>query len=156
MKKKKLILLILLALAVVLTVLYFAVVRPIVNRSQNKTLEPVALLPGEGYYKIQSETNQIPVMFPPVSRSDLYEIRILNEEQTYGFTHYLSNGKDYFTMWTEGAEDNDGDGILDRTLYYPELARITDNFDYTTLYDETSKIPSLITGSGCVVFKDRV
>lgn len=156
MKKKKLILLILLALAVVLTVLYFAVVRPIVNRSQNKTLEPVALLPGEGYYKIQSETNQIPVMFPPVDRSELYEIRILNKEQTYGFTHYLSNGKDYFTMWTEGAEDANGDGKPDRTVYLPELARMNGNFDYTTLYDETSKIPMMIIAAGSVNFKNRV
>ena len=157
MKKKKLILLILLVAAAVLAALYFAVVRPIVNRKGQTGTEPVALLDGESYFKMNGNySDQIPIMFPQVDREDLYEIRILADGENYGFTHVQSGGMDYFLMWTEGAEDNDGDGILDRTLYYPELARITDNFDYTTLYDETSKIPSLITGSGCVVFKDRV
>ena len=157
MKKRKRILLILLAAAAVLAALYFAVVRPIANKKQTTTLEPVALLEGEAYFRMNgNESNQIPVMFPQVDRSDLYEIRILNNGEYYGFTHYLLNGMDFFLMWTEGTEDADGDGMLDRTLYYPELARITENFDYTTLYDETSKIPSLITGSGCVTFKDRV
>ena len=150
MKKRKLILLILFVAAVVLAVLYFAVVRPIVNRTETTTNEPVALLEGESYFNINGNySNQIPVMFEQVDRKDLYEIRILNGEQTYGFTHYLSEGLDYFLMWTE----NDAG---DRTVYFPELARMTGNFDYTTLYDETSKIPSLITGSGCVVFKNRV
>lgn len=150
MKKKKLILLILLAAAVLLAAVYFAVVRPIVNRGGQTPAEPVALLDGEAYFRMNgNESNQIPVMFPQVDREDLYEIRILNDGEHYGFTHVLSGGLDYFLMWTE-----DGEGA--RTLYYPELARITANFDYTTLYDETSKIPSLITGSGCVVFKDRV
>lgn len=157
MKKRKLILLILLAAAVVLTVLYFAVVRPIVNRTNNAKAEPVPLLEGESYFRLNNNvSDQIPVMFRQVDREDLYEIRILNGGETYGFTHYLANGKNYFLMWTESGEDADGDGAPDRTLFYPELARMTANFDYTTLYDETSKIPALITGSGCVVFKDRV
>ena len=150
MKKRKLILLILLVAAIVLTVVYFAAVRPIVNRRNNTTAEPVALLEGESYFRLNgNRSDQIPVMFEQVDREDLYEIRILNGGQTYGFTHTLSGGLDYFLMWTEDQEGN-------RTPYYPELARMTSNFDYTTLYDETSKIPSLITGSGCVVFKDRV
>ncbi|MBO4283459.1 MAG: hypothetical protein J5958_02445 [Clostridia bacterium] len=157
MKKRKLILLILVAAAAVLAALYFAVVRPIVNRKEQTGNEPVALLDGESYFKMNGNySDQIPIMFPQVDREDLYEIRILSDGENYGFTHVSSGGMDYFLMWTEGTEDRDGDGILDRTLYYPELARITENFDYTTLYDETSKIPSLITGSGCVVFKDRV
>ena len=157
MKKKKLILLILLAAAIVLTAVYFAVVRPIVNRQNNTKAEPVALLEGESYFRLNGNySDQIPIMFDQVDREDLYEIRILNGEQTYGFTHYLQNGMNYFLMWTESDTDANGDGAPDRTIYYPELARRTSNFDYTTLYDETSKIPSLITGSGCVVFKDRV
>ena len=157
MKKRKLILLILLVAAVVLSAVYFAVVRPIVNRKQTTTNPPVALLDGEDYFQLNgNKSDQIPIMFEQVDREDLYEIRILNGGETYGFTHYLSNGLDYFEMWTESDEDANGDGELDRTYYYPELARMTANFDYTTLYDETSKIPSLITGSGCVVFKDRV
>ena len=157
MKKRKLLLLILLAAAMVLTVLYFAVVRPIVNRQNNTKAEPVALLEGESYFRLNGNySDQIPIMFDQVDREDLYEIRILNGEQTYGFTHYLLNGMNYFLMWTESDTDANGDGKPDRTIYYPELARMTANFDYTTLYDETSKIPALITGSGCVVFKDRV
>ena len=157
MKKKKLILLILLVAATVLATLYFAVVRPLVNRKKETPTEPVPLLEGESYFRMNGNySDQIPVMFPQVDREDLYEIRILSDGENYGFTHVLSGGMDYFLMWTEGTEDGDGDGVLDRTVYYPELARITENFDYTTLYDETSKIPSLITGSGCVVFKDRV
>lgn len=145
MKKNKRILLILLIAAVVLTALYFAVVRPLVNRRQNSVLEPVALLDGESYFQMNgNESDQIPVMFPQVDREDLYDIRILNNEENYGLTHYLTGGKDYFLMWT-------GDG----EVYLPELARMSAGFDYTTLYDETSKIPSLITGAGCVVFKDR-
>lgn len=146
MKKNKLILLILVSVAIVLAIVYFAVVRPIVNRTEKKTPEPVALLDGEAYFHLNgNESNQIPVMFPQVDRADLYDIRIVNGDEHYGFTHHLSEGKDYFEMWTaEGG------------VYNPELARMTANFDYTTLYDETSKIPSLITGSGCVVFKDRV
>ena len=150
MKKSKLILLILLVAVIVLVAVYFAVVRPLVNRKQITTNEPVPLLDGESYFHLNGNySNQIPVMFEQVDRADLYEIRILGEDGTYGFTHYLSNGKDYFLMWTE-----DGEG--ERTLYMPELAKMSADFDYTTLYDETSKIPSLITGSGCVVFKDRV
>ena len=146
MKKNKLILLILVSVAIVLAIVYFAVVRPIVNRTEKKTPEPVALLDGEAYLHLNgNESNQIPVMFPQVDRADLYDIRIVNGDEHYGFTHNLSRGKDYFEMWT--AENG---------VYEPELARMTANFDYTTLYDETSKIPSLITGSGCVVFKDRV
>ena len=157
MKKRKLILLILVVAAAALVALYFAVVRPIVNKGKQMPAEPVALLEGEAYFQMNGNySDQIPVMFPQVDRQDLYEIRILSEGENYGFTHVSSGGMDYFLMWTEGTEDGDGDGILDRTLYYPELARITENFDYTTLYDETSKIPALITGSGCVVFKDRV
>ena len=157
MKKKKLILLILVVAAAILAALYFAVVRPLVKGKGQTPTEPVALLDGESYFRMNGNySDQIPVMFPQVDREDLYEIRILSDGENYGFTHVLSGGMDYFLMWTEGTEDKDGDGILDRTLYYPELARITGNFDYTTLYDETSKIPSLITGSGCVVFKDRV
>ena len=150
MKKRKLILLILLIVAAALTAVYFAVVRPVVTRNQTTKNPPVALLDGESYFQLNgNQSDQIPVMFKQVDRQDLYEIRILNGEQTYGFTHYLSDGMDYFLMWTE-----DGEGT--RTPYYPELARMITDFDYTTLYDETSKIPSLITGSGCVVFKDRV
>lgn len=146
MKKNKLILLILVSAAVVLAVVYFAVVRPIVNRTEKTKLEPVALLDGEAYFHLNgNESNQIPVMFPQIDRADLYDIRIVNDEENYGFTHYLSEGKDYFEMWTEESG-----------VYNPELARMTADFDYTTLYDETSKIPSLITGAGCVVFKDRV
>ena len=146
MKKNKRILLILVAVAVVLAAVYFAVVRPIVSRTEKKNLEPVALLDGEAYFHLNgNESNQIPVMFPQVDRADLYDIRIVNDEENYGFTHHLSEGKDYFEMWTEEGG-----------VYNPELARMTADFDYTTLYDETSKIPSLITGAGCVVFKDRV
>lgn len=157
MKKRKLILLILFVAVIALAAVYFAVVRPLVNRKQTTTNQPVPLLDGESYFHLNGNySNQIPVMFEQVDRADLYEIRILGSDGTYGFTHYLSEGKDYFLMWTESDEDADGDGALDRTLFLPELAKMTADFDYTTLYDETSKIPSLITGSGCVVFKDRV
>ena len=150
MKKRKLILLILLIAAAVFAAVYFAVVRPLVNRRGQTTPDPVPLLEGEAYFRMNgNESRQIPVMFPQVDREDFYEIRIKNDGEPYGFTHVRSGGKDYFLMWTEN-----GAGV--RTPYYPELARITSDFDYTTLYDETSKIPSLITGSGCVVFKDRV
>ncbi|MBO6019924.1 MAG: hypothetical protein J6P88_01915 [Clostridia bacterium] len=150
MKKRKLILLILLIAAAVFAAVYFAVVRPLVNRREQSTPDPVPLLEGEAYFRMNgNESRQIPVMFPQVDREDFYEIRIKNEGEPSGFTHVRSGGKDFVLMWTE-----DGAGV--RTPYYPELARITADFDYTTLYDETSKIPSLITGSGCVVFKDRV
>ena len=150
MKKSKLILLILAVAAIVLAIGYFAVVRPIVNRTSTTPAEPVALLDGEAYFHLNgNESNQIPVLFPQIDRADLYEIRIENGGEYYGFTHYLSGGKDYFLMWTE-----DGEG--ERSLYLPEIARTSADFDYTTLYDETSKIPTLITGSGCVVFKERV
>ena len=150
MKKNKLILLILVSVAIVLAIVYFAVVRPIVNRTERTNPEPVALLDGESYFHLNgNESNQIPVMFKQVDRQDLYEIRIENGGETYGFTHVVSGGKDYFLMWTE-------DDAGEKVLYLPEIARTTAEFDYTTLYDETSKIPSMITGSGCVVFKDRV
>ena len=150
MKKNKLILLILVSVAIVLAIVYFAVVRPIVNRTERTNPEPVALLDGESYFHLNgNESNQIPVRFKQVDRQDLYEIRIENGGETYGFTHVVSGGKDYFLMWTE-------DDAGEKVLYLPEIARTTAEFDYTTLYDETSKIPSMITGSGCVVFKDRV
>ena len=157
MKKSKLILLILFVAVIALVAVYFAVVRPLVNRRQTTTNQPVPLLDGESYFHLNGNySNQIPVMFEQVDRADLYEIRIFGGAGTYGFTHYLSDGKDFFLMWTESDEDADGDGTPDRVPYYPELAGMSADFDYTTLYDETSKIPSLITGSGCVVFKDRV
>ena len=156
MNKRIRVLIILFACAAVLAVLYFTVVRRLVDQGEKTPTEPVPILDGEAYFRLSgNESDQIPVMFPQVDREDLYEIRILSKGEHYGFTHYLANGMDFFLMWTESEEDADGDGNPDRTLFYPELARITADFDYTTLYDETSKIPSLITGSGCVVFKNR-
>jgi hypothetical protein len=46
------------------------------------------------------------------------------------------------------------DGKID--FYNPTIAEQFENFDYTSLYDNTSKIPTMLAAVGAIAFKDRV
>lgn len=154
-KKQKKSLIALLIVFAVLTVGFFAVVRPLVNRlTPSKSSEPLELLDGEAYYYNQGYHKTTRVLFPQFSRADLYSVSVWNKDTNYQFVHVLSdasaNAENYFLL----GSDSDGDG--ESELYLPELVTAFPDFEYSTLYDDTSKIPTVISVTGSCFFKDRV
>ncbi len=154
-KQKKILIGLLLALAL-LFVLYFAVVRPLGNRKEKNNPFPVLeRLEGEEYYYgsngyVQSSV----ILYPQFSRGDTAILTVTNEKGTYSFTHVISDASDKAQNFFLLGVDNDGDG---ETEYYtPPISSRYENFDYSSLYDSTSKIPSAMIAAGIGYFKDRV
>lgn len=154
MRKQKKLILILLAVLALLTVVYFAVVRPLTEKGAGTKLDPVPLLEGEAYFSMNGLTStQIPVAFPQYGRSDICEVRIANGKSDYLFYNYISDAskqrRSYFMLGKYNK-----DGKID--FYNPTIAEQFENFDYTSLYDNTSKIPTMLAAVGAITFKDRV
>lgn len=154
-KQQKKTLLALLVVFATLTLAFLFVVRPLVNRlSPDKPLEPIELLEGEAYYYNQGYHETLAVLFPQFSRADLYSVRVWNKENNYEFQHVISDAAadadNYFLL----GSDSDGDGKSE--LYMPELDSVYPGFEYSTLYDDTSKIPTVISVTGSCFFKDRI
>ena len=154
-KKQKKSLIVLLAVFAVLTALFFGVVRPLVNRLvPEKPAEPLDLLEGESYYYNQGYHTTSRVLFPQFSRADLYSVSVWNKDTNYQFVHVLSDAAadadNYFLL----GSDEDGDG--ESELYMPELSTVFPGFEYSSLYDDTSKIPTVISVTGSCFFKDRI
>lgn len=154
-KKQKKSLIALLIVFAVLTVGFFAVVRPLVNRfAPKKPAEPLELLDGEAYYYNQGYHKNTRILFEQFSRTDLYSVSVWNKDTNYQFVHVLSdaslNAENYFLL----GSDEDGDGKSE--LYLPDLSSVYPDFEYSTLYDDTSKIPTVISVTGACFFKDRI
>lgn len=152
-KQKKILLGLLLALAALL-VLYFAVIRPLGKEKPTEPKPPIDLLDGEAYYYNNGYIETSRVLFPQYSRADISVITVKNDDTTYSFFHYISDAssdaKSYFLL----GVDKDGDGETE--FYSPAIASRFESFDYTTLYDDTTKIPTVLAAAGIGYFKDRV
>ena len=154
-KKQKKSLIALLVVFAVLTVGFFAVVRPLVNRlNPGKSSEPVELLEGESYYYNQGYHETMAILFPQFSRKDLYSVRVWNKETNYEFMHVLSDASSTADNYFLLGSDSDGDGSSE--LYLPDLVNVFPDFQYSSLYDDTSKIPTVITVTGACFFQSRV
>ncbi len=151
-KQKKILLGALIALAALL-ILFFAVIRPLTSGDgESSTLEPIPILEGESYYGKNGVYNtQLPVLFPIIERSDIFQVRVKNDETDYLFYHEISSAASDSTNYFRLGLYNDGD----IAWYTPEISRYYYDFDYTSLYDETSRIPTMIVATGSVFFKDR-
>ena len=154
MTKQKKILLCLLGALVLLFVLYFAVIRPLSREQTPQPKDPIDLLPGESYYYNNGYIKTSRVLFPQYSRANISVITVKNDDTTYSFYHYVSDAssdaKSYFLL----GVDKDGDGEME--FYSPAIASRFESFDYTTLYDDTSKIPTVLAAAGIGYFKDRI
>ncbi len=152
-KQKKALIGLLGALAALL-VLYFAVIRPLNKEKPAAPKDPIDLLPGESYYYNNGYVKTSRVLFPQYARANISAITVKNDDTTYSFFHYVesaaSSARNYFLL----GIDKDGDGEME--YYSPAIASRYENFDYSTLYDDTSKIPTVLAAAGIGYFKDRV
>ena len=140
-------------LALVLLIVYLAVLRPLFNEEQpEEGRTPVALEPGEAYLHYgNTELSHIAVVFPQLEREDLFQISVHNKDgEDYLFYHYQTGGKNYFMIGTQEAAGGEV------TFYHPPVADLVSDFDYTSLYDDTTTIPTMINAVGTLTIGERV
>lgn len=144
------------ALLLVLTILYLAVLRPLLARYQAPKEPPAELLEGESYYQVGDTVyDQMVVMYDQLRFSDMFQIVVHNNDgEEYLFYHYQNEGRNYFYMGQYLDEAYDEGGRP--SFYMPDIAQSFAGFDYTTLYDGQEKIPALLSAVGAVVIEDRV
>lgn len=144
------------ALLLVLTVLYLAVLRPLLEGYEKPKAPPAQLLEGESYYKVGDTVyDQMVVMYDQLAFSDLFQVVVHNNDgEEYLFYHYQSEGRNYFYMgqYRDGAYDEGGIP----SFYMPDIASNFSGFDYTSLYDGQIKIPAMLSAVGAVIIEDRV
>lgn len=77
MKKNRTLLILVLAAVLILVILYFAVVRPVVNRPEDTT----AVTTGDG----EGLQYDAPLLYPSLKRADIFAIHVYNETGEYKF-----------------------------------------------------------------------
>ena len=106
------------------------------------------LLDGEAYYKIgTTEYTDMVVMYPQLSMADVFQIAVHNSDgEEYLFYHYNDGKKNFLYMgqFLSGSYDAGSSP----SFYMPDIAQNLTDFDYTTLYDGTMKIPALFSAVG--------
>ncbi len=109
---------------------------------------------GESYYYFAgSEIRDVVLIFPQYERSDIYRIRIKNTKgENYFFLNTQTETDDYFLL---GECDEDGN-FNNEDVYYPPITGAMPNFSYSTLYDDTSKIPQLLAVAGALSISERI
>ncbi len=125
---------------------------------QEEEYIPPALEEGEAYYYIgNAQVKDVILMYDRLGRADLSQVRIhTSTGENYFFYHNKTGSQDYFLMGQLEAGDQDwswdsGD------LYYPQiLDRFGGTFDYTSLYDDTSTMPTMLSAVGTVMIQDRI
>lgn len=114
------------------------------------------LLEGEAYYKIgTTEYTDMVVMYPQLSMADVFQIAVHNSDgEEYLFYHYNDGKKNFLYMgqFLSGSYDAGSSP----SFYMPDIAQNLTDFDYTTLYDGTMKIPALFSAVGAIVVGDRI
>ena len=155
MKKQLKIAIVSAAVCVVLLLVYLLALRPLLNADEDRTPTgaDVRFDLGEAYYSLNgTDRSDLAVLFRQINRSTLCSVRVHNDDEDYLFYHMINPGTEtnYFAL------ANYPDGAEDPSFYEPPITGQFGDFDYTTLYDDTSKIPVMIAASGAVVFKERI
>ncbi len=109
---------------------------------------------GESYYYFAgSALNDVVLMYPQYDRSDLYRVRIKNTKgENYFFLNTQTQTEDYYLL---GECDEEGN-FTNEDLYRPPLTQSMKDFSYSSLYDDTTKIPQMIAAVGAPVIIERI
>ncbi len=150
MKQQKRTVWVLAGALVLLAVVYFALIRPLAGREGGADT-PKELLPGEAYYYYNGKPRtDMVLMYPQLTRQQVFQVTVHNaEDEDYLFYHHIGEKTNVFYI---GQPDDGGQPVF----YEPDIMDYFENFDYTTLYDDTAKIPTMLAATGMVVIKDRV
>lgn len=115
---------------------------------------PPTLEEGEAYYYFAGGTfRDVVLMYPQISRDDIGLIRVHNTKgENYFFYHEQEGTSSYFLL---GSSKDDR--FTDTDIYYPPiLGEWSGAFDYATLYDDETTMPTLIAAVGAVRIGERL
>ncbi len=157
MKKRTKTALILLCAVAGMALLYFAVVRPLVNHfSQGQSEPPVELLEGEAYYRYGDKVYpNMATLYENLGYADVFQVVVHNAHgEEYLFYHHQRAGQNYFLLGT--YENGTYDEGATPVFYQPAAGDMYESFDYTSLYDGQGRIPAMLSAVGSILFDERV
>ncbi len=113
---------------------------------------------GEAYFYIgNTEIRDTVLIFPQLERSDMFHIRVQNTSGDTYFFQQVIGKTNYFTLGKYVFEEDENGKVTESLQYYnPSISGQIQDFDYSTLYDATTKISTLINASGIVVVSERI
>ncbi len=109
---------------------------------------------GESYFYFNGvEMKDVILMFPQIERADIFNIRVCNTKgENYFFYHQIDETKDYFLL---GESDEFGN-FENADIYMPPIVESFANFNYSTLYDDSTKIPTMLSAVGTPAVIERI
>ena len=122
--------------------------------SKEEPYVPPVLEDGEAYYYFAGGMiRDVVLMFPQLSRSDIGLVRVHNAKgENYFFYHEQEGSSNYFLLG-----NSKDDKFEDSDIYYPPIiGEWGGTFDYTTLYDDSTTLPTMLAAVGAVRIGERL